>query len=479
MRRRWTIAAPLLCLAASAWAAQIAPLPEPELDALEPSVAAQLSELRELAATVVNNNLASPTDKIKAWADMGRIYHAYELLGAAEICYAQVEALEPLNADWPYYRGHVALAQGDLDEALGRFYRALDLRPDDLPTLLNLADVESSKGRTAEARALLEKATELPTAGPVFWARLGELAVAEGRYEEGARLLTAVLEVVPQATRLHHPLGMAYRGLGDLERARHHLARRGDVGIGLEDPLMAELDAVQVGERVHLLRGRRAFAAGSYDAAATEFGQAVEARPESARARINLSAALAAMGDVAGALDHLQHAVALAPENPTARFNFAKLLASGNQHRLATVHFETATVLRPGDEDAWLEEAKSWIALGDFARATLRLSVANSTMPDSGRIAFGLARLLAAAPDTAVRDGEKALALALSVFEARRTPEHAVLVSLAMREQGRCDEARRLLDRLIAEGEAASDTLAVETLRAARLALGDAESCRP
>jgi len=476
---RQLVIAGMLAVSTCSWAAGRVELPRPDLTALEPSVAEQLSELREFAGTVVHNALASEIDKTKAWGEMGQLYHAYGLHEAAEVCYEQAETRDYGNPAWPYYRGHVALAQGDLESAAARFNRSLELRPEDGATLVFLADVESARGRKAEAKALLERAAQAPSAEPVVWARLGELALAEERYDRAVELLSAVLEAVPQATRLRHPLGLAYRGLGDIESARTHLAQRGDIGLAPSDPLMEELENLQVGERVHLLRGRSAYNAGSMAEAAAEFQLAVDAQPESVRARVNLSAALAAVGDGEGALRELQHAVALDPGNATARFNLASLLASAGEHRLAIVHFAAAVSSQPRDEEAWLGEARSWIALGDFARATARLSLANATFPESGLIAYGLARLMAAGPDLTLRDGERALDLASRVFEAKRTPANATLVSLALRELGRCDEARTWFDGLIEEAEA-TDAVEERALLAERRAeLGDADPCRP
>jgi tetratricopeptide (TPR) repeat protein len=185
---------------------------------------------------------------------------------------------------------------------------------------------------------------------------------------------------------------------------------------------------------------------------------------------------LAGLGDVGGATRELERAVALDPGNPTARFNLAILLASAGEHRLAVIHFAAATAARPEDEEAWLGEAASWIALRDFGRAADRLALAGGTLPESGRIALGLARLLAAAPEVAVRDGERALDLAQRVFDAQRSADHAVVVSLALRELGRCDAAREWLEGLIAQGEASGD---VATLRAERARLGETTPCRP
>jgi Flp pilus assembly protein TadD len=443
----------LLMVTSVVWGGENVPLPDPDLSALEPAVAEQLAEVRELATTVVHNQLTSAIEKAKAWADMALLFHAYELLDAADVCYGQAEELEPEKPDWIYYRAHVAVANGDLDRAATYFLRVLGMRPGDLATLIHLADLEVQRGRQAEARTLLDLAAAVAPKAPVVRARQGELALAEGRHQEAVDHLTAALAAVPVATRLHYALGLAYRGLGDLDQARHHLALRGDVGLSPADPLLEELGRVQVGERVHLLRGRKAFHAGSFAEAVSEFRLALEAEPESVRARINLSAALAGTGDTAAAAEELIQVVAVAPRNVTARFNLGTLLASAGRHREAIAELEAAVTLRPDDEEAWMSEAKSWVALEDYGQAARRLEEASAAVPGSLRVAFALAKLLAAAPDLAVRDGERALELASRVFELEQKPSHAELVSLALREQGRCDEARQWLEGLISQGE--------------------------
>jgi len=67
-------------------------------------------------------------------------------------------------------------------------------------------------------------------------ARLGELAVVEKQYQTAVYFLTLALQRLPDANRLHYSLGLAYRGLGDKEKARAHLAKRGSVGVKTPDP---------------------------------------------------------------------------------------------------------------------------------------------------------------------------------------------------------------------------------------------------
>jgi hypothetical protein len=70
-------------------------------------------------------------------------------------------------------------------------------------------------------------------------------------------------------------------------------------------------------------------------------------------------------------------------------------------------------------------------------------------MPLQGRVAHALARLLAACPDTELRDADRALDLALRVFKASPVVSHAETVAQALAQSGRCDEAGRWLERAL------------------------------
>ena len=43
---------------------------------------------------------------------------------------------------------------------------------------------------------------------------------------------------MPEVTRLHYPLALAYRGLNDRAKAEEHLAKAGQVGLKPPDPLL-------------------------------------------------------------------------------------------------------------------------------------------------------------------------------------------------------------------------------------------------
>ena len=85
------------------------------------------------------------------------------------------------------------------------------------------------------------------------------------------------MKLAPSATRLRHPLGLAYRQLGDRDAAAANLQARGDGQVPVPDPLL-----IKVGERSRsvqffLERGYAAARAGRNDLAVAEFRRAVAA----------------------------------------------------------------------------------------------------------------------------------------------------------------------------------------------------------
>jgi tetratricopeptide (TPR) repeat protein len=409
--------------------------------------------------------------------------------------------LEPIEYQWSHDLGHLYMTAGRLEESRDNFEYALSLRPASVPTLVWLGQVYMSMNEIEAAESRFKQALELAENSAPAIAALGEIALSRQDYQAAVDYLTAALELAPAANRLHYPLAMAYRGLGDMDSARAHLAQRGTVGLRPEDPLIDELTGAMEGEMIHLLRGKMAFAAGRYTDAAEEFRRAAEAAPNSARAKVNLGSALGMLGDVDAAIEQYAAALSVAPENTNAHFNLGYLHAQRGDYEKAVehlgavvrieprdseAHFQLAEVLRrsgrldealtqyslvvdlaPLDERARLGEAEIDVQRGRYQEAVERLDNALAMIPSSALIAHALARLLAACPNLSVRDGARALDLAQRVFEADPRVVHAETVAMALAEVGRCEEAVAWQRTAVESAEAAGEVEWTMDLRAA------------
>ena len=329
-----------------------ADLPSPDLSELEPAVAEQLGQMRSLAQSEIARIAEEgydPEAEAEAVGELGRLYHAYDLRLPAEACYRAAEELFREDFRWPYHLAYLLQADGRLEEAADYYERSLTLVPGVTPALVRLGDTYLDLGRLAAAERNYREALRGDPVSPSALAGLGQLYLQRRDYAQAVGAFESALRMEPGASRLYHPLGMAYRGLGDDEAARRALARSGPVGVRPADPLIDGLEDLVTGERVHLLRGRAALRAGRLEAAAEEFGLAVEANPKSVPGRVNLGAVLAQQGDVDPAILQFREVVEIAPGNAVAHFNLGSLYASRAEHPAAVDSFRQAALYEPTD----------------------------------------------------------------------------------------------------------------------------------
>jgi tetratricopeptide (TPR) repeat protein len=467
----------------------LVPVPLPDLDSLESSVAQQIREIQQSVGNLVAKPNLGRSELADAYGSLGQIYHAYEIFDAAEACYRNANRLKPDDFRWPHLLGYLHQQTGRLEEAVDFYDAALKAQPDDHIVTVYLGDVYLRLNRRTEARLQFQAALDRFPAAAL--SRLGEVALVEGRFKDAVRHFENALERVPQATRLHYSLAMAYRGLGQLDRAQTHLQQVGPGDIRPVDPLVESLQDLLRGERALAIQGRLAYQGEQYKDAAEAFRKAVEAAPTSATARINLGSALSRLGDTAGAIRELEAALRFDPENVGAHLNLGLLLAGEGRHQDAVDHLrivadrtpenieasrmmarslmklnradEAITAMYqitsrdPGDEGTLLSLSILLSERGRLAEARDLLDRSNRLFPDRAPTATTLARLLAASPDASLRDGSRALELAMKVYQAQPTAVHSETVALSLAESGKCDEALSWIQKAVAEGRREGD----------------------
>ncbi|MEO1366894.1 MAG: tetratricopeptide repeat protein [Acidobacteriota bacterium] len=486
-------------LSAEELGAILEPIPEPDLEPLEASVR-EVIELRRAALEAqVAAGEVGPI--VEAHGELGFLYHAHSLWPAAIASYRNAEALASKDPRWSYAIALAYREASDLDAAAAAYEHALDVLPRNPAAIIALAEIRLEQNQPDWAKALLRFALEVTPESPAGLAVMGQVALSQKRYAEAATLFERSLSQQPAANRLHYPLALAYRGLGDLEKAKEHLAMRGEVGVRPPDPIRDQIEERKTGERVMLLEGRRAFAVGDFGAAVAFFQKAVDAEPASTRARVNLASAQAMAGDPGAAVANYRTVLDVEPENATALFNLGLLLMQAGQREQGLPMLEKAAAANPDDAEArlelaralaqegdlqgalrWADEAmnadrsrqRAWIlaaqlevALGRWKEARERLEEGVRLLPSEGLLMHELARLLAASFDVSQRNGELAVQLAGSVAQASPIPEHLETLALALGEVGRCDEARQMQALAIekAAGTPLADRLTTDLAR--------------
>ncbi len=490
---------------------QLEPIPNPDLTGLEPAVREQIEAAQEVFPQLLESS--AQQDKAESYGTLGQLYHSYQMIDAARVCYGNAQKLNPRDFRWPYYQARILHDAGYFSRAKELYSQALSIQPLNIPAMVHLAKTVFEEGDLDGSRATFEKVLELqPDTGAATFG-MAQIALSVQNYQAAAHFLERTLELVPDASAVHYPLALAYQQLGRQEEAKKHLALRGPVGVGVLDPLMDQLRQFQKGEIVHLLRGRRALQAGDLEAALSSFTQAVEASPQSVRARNNLASALAALKRYEEAIRQYELVLQVAPEDMTALFNLGSLTlhqerfneAAGYLEKVvrasprdseafallgralrgvgrtdqAMIAFNRTLSLDPANESARLNKADLLASLGRYGELRTFLERAYSQFPRDGLTAHALARVLASCPDAGLRDGEKALQLALSVFEARQTHFHAMTVAEAHAETGNCQDAAQWQSAVVKALEKGGDPSSIEEARATLTRYQSGPPCRP
>jgi tetratricopeptide (TPR) repeat protein len=463
----------------------LVPVHWPRLSELEAEVREQLSAAQKSLTALATNPATSNQSLSEAYGTTGEIYHAYSLASPARECYLNAAALAPKDFRWIYFLAKIDQQEGRTDEAMRRFRAARVLRPDYVAAAVNLGNIHLELNQLRDAEVNFQAALTLDSGNPAAAYGLGQVALSKRNYAEAANYFERALARLPDANRIHYSLFLAYRSLGQAEKAKAHLAQQGTVGVRVADPLVDALQDLIKGERLHLVRGKQALGAKRYAEAADEFRKAIAGKPDSVAAHLNLGTVLALTEDGKGAAAEFEEVLRLAPNNMTAHYNLAVLAASSNDHARAIAHlqsilsvdqndlgarfllaqelgkagrveaalseFSRVVEADPNNEEALLEEVKLLLRLQRYKQALDSLEKANARYPQRGQTAATLAYLLAASPQLDLRNGQKALELAQMVYQASGSVNHGALVALALAELGRCDEAAALTRSLIAK----------------------------
>lgn len=451
------------------------PVPLPDFSTMGVSVQQQMRAHVDALRAAVARATPPAADLGGEYGRLGVLLMAAEQPDAAEPAYLNAQQLQPADPRWPYYLGQLYRIKGPISNAITAFQRVLALTPDDIAATIWLGEMYLTEGRVEEAAPLFAKVlSSQPQLVPALFGA-GRVALERKDYTLAVKLLEQCLALDPRGSAAHYPLGLAYRGLGNAEQAQVHLDQRGDIRIDPADPLMAELDIVLESPRAYDIRGGRALETGDFAGAAANFRKGLELAPSDPTLRLRLGTALFQLGDApaaqaeferilrdaptyarahyslgilaaaggrqAEALARLTAAVEHGPDDASARLMLAGLLRRDGKLGLALTHYERARALDPRSVEATLGYVLTLAYLDRYADARDVLALAMKAFPNELEYAHAMARLLAAAPDGAVRDGQRALALVQQVMKGRPTPQVGETLAMVLAELGRFDQA--------------------------------------
>ena len=275
----------------------------------------------------------------------------------------QEAMLKQLDAEMHNNRGAILCdAKHEYQKAAEDFERAIELKPEEEVTYLNLARVkrlmEDDEGVLNAYTRAIEKAL-LPA--KAHFAR-GRIRRKSGDYEGALSDYTRVIKINSQDVAAYVCCGDVLADLGRHEEALVDYTRA------------IELDPQNVA--AHNNRGAALRRLNRCEEALVDYARAIEINPQDAMAHSNRGVVLGALGRHEEALVDYTRAIEINPENALAHFNRGVALGDLNRHKEALVDYTRAIELNPQDAGAHFNRGNALAhlnhheeALVDYTRA--------------------------------------------------------------------------------------------------------------
>jgi protein O-GlcNAc transferase len=222
----------------------------------------------------------------------------------AEQAYRSILQVEPNHIETLNNLATLRKNTGQLASAIAGFELAISLRPDLAVLQYNLANALKIAKRSAEAIEAYQRSLALDPRWLPAYQNLGDTYRELGRREEAIACYRQALALQPDLHAVHNNLGQTLLGLGDFQQAEFH------------------------------------------------FRQAIALCPSLPELYNNLGATLQAEGRPAEAMACLQQAIALRPDYFEALLNLGTGLAADYQHEPAIEALQRAVARRPDHQPA-------------------------------------------------------------------------------------------------------------------------------
>ena len=456
------------------------PVAEVDLSGAEPHLRQRMLKMRARLDTLLAEGGARKAALAEGYGTLAALYAGSGLETSAERCFDNARRLAPGDYRWPYLAAQLALNGGRPREALKRLRRVQTLKPDYPALPLRFGQTLLQLDRLEEARAALEQALGNPGLRAAALYSLGQIDLLRRRYRKAAERFQEALKLAPQADALYYPLAQALRALGDREKAMAALRRKGDTLPPVDDPLLAEMNALNNSARHFYSQALKAVHERRYAEAVEALRAGLKMDPGNANARTTLARALYLSGQVEAAKTLLQGVLKARPGHPLANFLHGVLLEAEGDTQAARAAYERTLRRDPGHAGAHYYLAGLLFRQGDYAGAARHFAEAAKAGPELAMAAlyrlvalqragtsdrelkqaleaalhkqpkqpllrYAMARLLAASGDAAVRDPARALKLTRQLLQQMPSPPHQAAHALALAASGDFDKARETL----------------------------------
>ncbi|HTB92880.1 MAG TPA: tetratricopeptide repeat protein [Candidatus Sulfotelmatobacter sp.] len=243
------------------------------------------------------------------YLSFGSIFYERGYLDQAEAYFQLAENDDPTAAEPLYGLGSIYLAQQKRKEARQYFERAVKSRADYPPTLPNacnnLGILAAREGNTDEAIAFFQRALAINPDHAVALQNLGNAYRQKKDWDAAKKTLQLALALNPDDAEANYGLGMVYAQLNDTARASEYLQK----ALAARPAYPEALNNLGI---LYLRTGRP-------DDAKKSFAESIRVAPAFEQAFLNLARVYAIEGDKASARSTLLELLKLHPDQAQAR----------------------------------------------------------------------------------------------------------------------------------------------------------------
>jgi arylsulfatase A-like enzyme/Tfp pilus assembly protein PilF len=306
--------------------------------------------------------LANPRDKISVF---NQLTSAREM-GMGQDPQKGVEiikniiALDPDITEAYFSLGNIYFRMRKFREAITYFQQALDRKPDDSFSVINIANSYLALHQSGEAEKFLLAYLKKGLEDSQLFFVLGGVLLNQKKYERAVSAYQECLLKNPESASAHSALAAVYYLVDDLDKAESHIQE----ALRLNPKLASiHFNLAQIQEKRNLLSEAEA-----------SYKKELELTPSHFKACFNLSRLYRRMGDEKREEEYLNKGLVLAPEFPLNYLYLARLRLNRNQDYPGAVELVRKAIdLRPDRSD---------LALAYFLLADLYNRLGDATASD-------------------------------------------------------------------------------------------------
>lgn len=313
------------------------------------------------APTGPGQKLANPKDKIDVFNELS---HAQELgqngrVDEAIPIVTRIISQDPEVVGAYFILGNFYYGQNRYAEAIAQFKIAVDKKPDDVQSIINIAQCYIRMNQQGQAESFILDQVRRGIEDSILFFNLGKLYVRGGKPDQAIPAFKKCLALNPHSASANSALARVYFMKNDLAQAESH-AREA-----------IRLDPKLIG--AHYALAQVLHKSGRVDEAEEEYKREIEVSPTIFKVYLDLAMIYKSQGKTDLMSEFMEKGLKLAPESALNYFLLAEIyLERGQKLEEAVSLVEKGIALKPQRRDlaaAYFLLSKIYTRMGDTVRA--------------------------------------------------------------------------------------------------------------